>query len=109
MGLGNAGGAPATHAPGEPLELSKPARHFFAGVLHHMPAICAITAPSPVSYHRLTPNAWAPTMIDLVRQDRGATLRICPTFAAATPAEHTHHFHVEFPPTPPPPTPYLSL
>ena len=41
------------------------ARHFCAGILHHMPTICAVTAPSPVSYLRLVPNAWAPTVIDL--------------------------------------------
>ena len=95
--------------PGEPMELSKPAQHFFAGVLHHMPAICAITAPSPVSYLRLTPNAWAPTVIDLVRQDRGATLRICPIFAAATPDEVTRQFHVEFRATDAAASPYLAL
>ena len=32
---------------------------FAAGVLAHLPAISAITAPSPVSYLRLTPNRWA--------------------------------------------------
>src|SRR5262249_21349380 len=89
MSLADAPGAPATYAPGDPMALGSPAQLFFAGLLHHMPAICAIPAPSPVSYLRLVPNAWAPTMIDLLRQDRGATLRICPTFAAATPAELT--------------------
>ncbi|MGH7031409.1 MAG: hypothetical protein ACREEZ_13385, partial [Stellaceae bacterium] len=73
-----------------------PAQHFFAGVLHHMPALCAITAPSPVSYLRLVPNAWAPTLINLVRQDRGAALRICPVFAAATPRETARQLNVEF-------------
>jgi glutamine synthetase len=91
------------------MDLSKPAQHFFAGVLDHMPAICAITAPSPVSYSRLVPNAWAPTVIDLVRQDRGATLRICPVFAAATPAEITRQFHVEFRATDAAASPYLAL
>jgi glutamine synthetase len=109
MSLVDAQGRPATHAPGEPMELSKPAQHFFAGVLHHMSSICAITAPSPVSYLRLTPNAWAPTMIDLVRQDRGATLRVCPTFAATTPSEVTRQFHVEFRATDAAASPYLSL
>jgi glutamine synthetase len=74
-----------------------------------MPAICAVTAPSPVSYLRLVPNAWAPTMIDLVRQDRGATLRICPVFAATTPAEVTRQFHVEFRATDAAASPYLAL
>ena len=74
---------PATHAPKQRLGLSEPAQHFFAGVLHHLPAISAITAPSPVSYLRLVPNRWAPTTIDIVQQDRGAALRVCPVFAAS--------------------------
>ena len=61
---------------------SMPAQQFCAGVLHHLPAIAAITAPSPVSYLRLTPNRWAPTLVDIVQQDRGAALRVCPVFAA---------------------------
>jgi glutamine synthetase len=109
MSFNDMAGRPATHAAGEPMELSKPAHHFFAGVLHHMPAICAITAPSPVSYLRLTPNAWAPTSIDLVRQDRGASLRICPTFAAATAEERARQFHVEFRVTDAAASPYLAL
>ena len=59
-----------------------------------MPAICAVTAPSPVSYLRLVPNRWAPTLIDLVRQDRGACLRICPVFAADTPEETARQFNI---------------
>jgi len=109
MSLVDAAGQPATHMPGEPMELRQPAQHFFAGVLHHMPAICAITAPSPVSYLRLVPNAWAPTVIDLVRQDRGASLRICPVFAASSPAETARQFHVEFRVTDAAASPYLAL
>lgn len=109
MSLWDGAGRAATHMPGEPMDLSKPAQHFFAGVLHHLPAICALTAPSPVSYLRLVPNAWAPTVIDLVRQDRGASLRICPVFAAATPAEISRQFHVEFRTTDAAASPYLAL
>jgi glutamine synthetase len=109
MSLIDTAGRPATHSPGEPMDLSKPAQHFFAGVLHHMPAICAITAPSPVSYLRLVPNAWAPTVIDLLRQDRGASLRVCPVFAAATTAETTRQFHVEFRAADAAASPYLAL
>ena len=43
MSLVDAAGRPATHSPGETMDLSKPAQHFLAGVLHHMSAICAIT------------------------------------------------------------------
>ena len=91
------------------MDLSKPAQHFCAGVLHHMPAICAVTAPSPVSYLRLVPNAWAPTVIDLVRQDRGACLRICPVFAAQSPAETARQFNVEFRACDAAASPYLAL
>jgi glutamine synthetase len=91
------------------MELSPHARSFCAGVLHHLPAICAVTAPSPVSYLRLVPNRWAPTLIDLVRQDRGASLRICPVFAAASAEEHARQFHVEFRAADAAASPYLAL
>jgi len=109
MSLVDAAGRPATHSPGQPMDLSEPAQHFFAGMLHHMPAICAITAPSPVSYLRLVPDAWAPTAIDLVQQDRGASLRICPVFAAATPDQVMRQFHVEFRVADASASPYLAL
>ena len=109
MSLWDGAGRPATYDPGEPMDLAKPAQHFFAGVLHHMPAICAVTAPSPVSYLRLVPNRWAPTVIDLMRQDRGACLRICPVFAAAGPAETAGQFNVEFRACDASASPYLAL
>ena len=65
-------------------------------MLHHLPAISAVTAPSPVSYLRLVPNRWAPTEIDIVQQDRGASLRVCPVFAAARPPERAAQYNVEF-------------
>ena len=54
-------GRPIVHEPAEPYELSATAAQFAAGVLAHMPAIAAVTAPSVASYYRLTPNRWAPT------------------------------------------------
>jgi glutamine synthetase len=74
-----------------------------------MPALCAITASSPVSYLRLAPNAWAPTLIDLVRQDRGAALRVCPVFAAANADEAARQFNVEFRVCDAAASPYLAL
>ena len=65
--LHDASGAPETYDADGPLGLSEAAAQFCAGVLHHLPAITAITAPSPVSYLRLTPNRWAPTEIDIVQ------------------------------------------
>ena len=109
MSLWDGAGRPATRTPGEPMDLSPPAQHFFAGVLRHMPAICAVTAPSPVSYLRLAPNAWAPTLIDLVRQDRGASLRVCPLFAPEDAGEAARQFNVEFRVCDAAASPYLAL
>ena len=109
MSLWDGGGRPATYAAGKPMDLSEPAQHFAAGILHHLPAICAVTAPSPVSYLRLVPNAWAPTTIDLVRQDRGACLRIAPVFAAADPEDAARQFNLEFRVCDAAASPYLAL
>ncbi len=108
MSLWDAAGAPVTYAADGRLGLSQQAQQFCAGVLHHLPAICAVTAPSPVSYLRLTPNRWAPTLIDIVRQDRGAALRVCPLFAAA-PADIPPQFNVEFRVCDGAASPYLAL
>jgi glutamine synthetase len=109
LSLWDSGGRPATYHAGETMDLSKPAQHFCAGILHHMPAICAVTAPSPVSYLRLVPNRWAPTVIDIVRQDRGACLRVCPVFAAASPMEIARQFNIEFRACDGAASPYLAL
>jgi glutamine synthetase len=109
MSLQDASGAPVTYDADHPLGLSPVAQHFAAGVLHHMPALCAITAPSPVSYLRLTPNRWAPTMVDIVRQDRGAALRVCPVFAAADATETAAQFNIEFRVSDAAASPYMAL
>jgi glutamine synthetase len=43
----------------QPDGLSKLARSFIAGVLAHLPGLCALTAPSFNSYHRIVPRFWA--------------------------------------------------
>jgi glutamine synthetase len=107
--LHDASGAPVTYDAGGPLGLSEPAAHFAAGVLAHLPAIAAITAPSPVSYLRLTPNRWAPTKIDIVKQDRGAALRVCPVFAAGNKRNVAKAFNLEFRVCDASASPYLAL
>jgi glutamine synthetase len=109
MSLQDASGTPVTWSADGPMGLSMPAQHFCAGILQHLPAICAITAPSPVSYLRLTPNRWAPTLIDIVQQDRGAALRVCPVFAAADAAETARQFNLEFRVCDAAASPYLAL
>jgi glutamine synthetase len=109
MSLRDASGRPAMHDPAAPYGLNEAAAQFCAGVLHHLPAIVAITAPSPVSYLRLTPNRWAPTMIDILQQDRGAALRVCPVFAAGSADEIARQYHVEFRVCDAAASPYMAL
>ncbi|MDX2318805.1 MAG: glutamine synthetase family protein [Hyphomicrobiaceae bacterium] len=107
--LHGTGGAPATYDPNGTFGLSEAATHFAAGVLHHMPAITAITAPSPVSFLRLTPNRWAPTVADIKAQDRGAALRICPVFEASDEKERAARFNLEFRVCDAAASPYMAL
>jgi len=102
-------GAPATYDPKGPFGLSAAASHFAAGVLHHLPAISAITAPSPVSYLRLTPNRWAPTAADIQSRDRGAALRVCPVFAGNDEKEKAARFNLEFRVCDAAASPYMAL
>ncbi len=102
-------GAPRTYDRKGPLGLSQVAAQFAAGVLHHLPAIAAITAPSPVSYLRLTPGRWAPTTADIVKQDRGAALRVCPVFGAASEKKTASQFNLEFRVCDAAASPYMAL
>lgn len=45
--------------PTQPDGLSTVARQFIAGVLCHLPALMAITTPTPNSYRRLQPHCWS--------------------------------------------------
>ncbi len=107
--LCDAAGAPATLDPDGPYGLSGVAAHFAAGVLHHMPALAAITAPSVASYFRLTPDRWAPTWTNLGERDRGASLRVCPVFNAAGPAEEAAQFNLEYRVCDAAASPYMAL
>lgn len=109
MSLTDVSGRPLTFMEGAPLGLSEPAQHFFAGVLEHLPALAAVTAPSPVSYLRLVPDRWAPTRIDILAQDRGAALRVCPVFAAESASDKARGFNVEFRVCDAAASPYLAL
>ena len=55
------------------------AQQFIAGVVRHMPAICALTSPSPVSYFRLGPQHWSVGYASFGVQNREAAIRICPS------------------------------
>ncbi|MFJ9903436.1 glutamine synthetase family protein [Streptomyces sp. NPDC101152] len=52
------------------------AESFVAGVLAHLPALTAVTAPSPASYLRLKPSQWAGVFTAWGHETREAAVRI---------------------------------
>ncbi|WP_095111590.1 glutamine synthetase [Pseudomonas sp. Irchel 3H7] len=73
------GGLPMLYDAGTSNGLSSLGQHWAAGILHYLPALCAFTAPTPVSYERLQPHHWSASYACLGQQNREAALRICPT------------------------------
>ena len=63
--------------------LSDDARSFMAGVLTHVPALCALTAPSFNSYHRIVPQYWAGAFVCWGLDNREAPVRVASTFRGA--------------------------
>jgi glutamine synthetase len=84
------------------------AEPFVAGILHHLPALAALTAPSIVSYLRLRPNRWAPVWTNLADRDRGASLRVCAIFEMAL-ENAAGQFNVEFRVSDATASPYMAL
>lgn len=72
-------GQPMLYDAGTSNGLSSTGQHWAAGVLHYLPALCAFTAPTPLSYERLQPHHWSASYACLGQQNREAALRICPT------------------------------
>jgi glutamine synthetase len=101
-------GSPASRDPAAPFGIAPRIAPFVAGVLHHLPAITAITAPSVASYFRLQPNRWAPVWAFLGRQDRGAALRVSPVFPGAD-EEADAQFNIEYRVADAAASPYLAL
>lgn len=101
-------GRPATHDPGGVAGLTATAAHFMAGIIAHMPALCAVTAPSTVSYIRLRPNKWAPTWAYLADRDREASLRVCPVLSLPG-VDAAKSYNVEFRVCDAAASPYLAL
>ncbi|WP_066685128.1 glutamine synthetase family protein [Sphingomonas sp. CCH18-H6] len=74
----DAEGRPALYDAARPALLSEAAASFAAGIMAHAPALCAIAAPSPVSYLRLGPGHWSCGYASFGFQNREAMLRVCP-------------------------------
>ncbi len=68
------------YEPGDPRGLSDLGRHFIGGLLHHLPALIALTCPSYNSYRRLQPSAWAGAYSSWGLDNREATVRVASPF-----------------------------
>lgn len=95
LSLWDAEGRPATHDPARVTGLSATAGAFVAGLLRHASALTALTAPSAVSFMRLTPHRWSAAYDNLAVQDREACVRVCP-LTARDPEARARQFNVEF-------------
>jgi glutamine synthetase len=102
------GGRPVTHDPDGQDGLSPVASAFVAGVLAHLNAVSALTAPSAISALRLVPHRWSAAFNNLGSQDREAAMRICPVTATA-PADRARQFNVEFRAADAAASPHLAL
>ncbi|MFD1008979.1 hypothetical protein [Oceanisphaera ostreae] len=71
-------GKPQMYDPERPHGLAPITGSWAAGVLRHMPALCAFTAPTAVSYLRLQPHRWSAAYTSLGDRNRETSLRICP-------------------------------
>jgi len=89
--------------PTEQGELSPTASQFVAGLLHHLPALMALTTPSPNSYRRLQPQSWSGAFRCWGYDNREAAIRVPtnPTLPSPT--------HVELKTVDASANPYLAL
>lgn len=101
-------GNPVTHDPAGQDGLSWVAGGFAAGVLKHLNAVAAFTAPSVISPLRLMPHRWSAAFNNLGVRDREAALRICPV-ADCAPADYARRFHYEFRAADAAASPHLAL
>jgi glutamine synthetase len=99
-------GKPASYDASGPGGVSTIQGSFLAGVVRHARAICAITAPSVISYERLKPHSWSAHYTNLAERDREAMLRICPYPEGVDVARR---FNIEFRAADAAASPYLQL
>lgn len=56
--------------------ISQESSMFAAGILHHLPALMAITTPSPISYRRIRPHFWSGAFTCWGYGNREAAIRV---------------------------------
>ena len=101
-------GNPVSHDPAMPGGVSRLMASFTAGILRHMPALIAITAPSQISGLRLQPHNWSSSYTWFGDADREASLRICPVNRIAG-RDAARAFNIEYRPADACACPHLAL
>ncbi|MCB2094116.1 MAG: glutamine synthetase [Rhodobacteraceae bacterium] len=91
----DAAGNPATHDTNGPYGMALRTGQFVAGILKYLDSIVAITAPSAISYARLTPHRWSAAFNNLGYRDREASVRICPV-VGTDPSSVARQYNFEF-------------
>ena len=99
---------PVTHDPDGDYGLSPIAQRFAAGIVAHLPALTALTAPSTVSYLRLQPHLWSAAYAVFGNQNREAAIRVAPR--SRVDGNHDHkRANLEYRPADATANPYLAL
>lgn len=101
-------GRPAAHDAEKPGRVSALAGTFVAGIIRHLPALVAFTAPSPISYLRLRPHHWSSSYTWFGDRDREAALRICPVHHIGN-NDPAKAFNIEYRPADATACPHLAL
>ena len=100
--------SPVSFSLDGPGKLSAVQASFAAGIIEHARAICAITAPSVISYERLKPHSWSAHYVNIADRDREAMLRICP-YPEVEGVDVARRFNLEFRAADATASPYLQL
>jgi glutamine synthetase len=101
-------GKPVTYDENGVAGMSALTASFVAGVLKYLDSIIALTAPSDVSYLRLTPHRWSAAFNNLGFRDREASVRICPV-TATDPSSIARQYNFEYRAADAAASPYLAL
>ncbi|MET9381363.1 glutamine synthetase family protein [Streptomyces sp. NPDC002928] len=94
------------HSGGEGrYDMTAGAESFAAGLLAHLPALTAVTAPSPASYLRLRPSQWAGVFTAWGLETREAAVRVI----RGTAGQRAQQANLEVKPVDLAANPYLAL
>jgi glutamine synthetase len=89
-------GRPAAYDAKRPGCVGERMGQFVAGILRHLPALCAVAAPSVVSYLRLVPHRWSAGHACFAERNREAALRVAPVIDMPGGGDAGSSFNVEF-------------